>query len=252
MSFNFSELQQKADRVIHNADEAVRGLSRLATDSNPVQIQLYDQDGNLITHNVETIPMQQAKVDSFIANARGEYPVVNAFNWTKDPSLGGTHLWYDDGGAGGTASFGTKRAKDATDVSLGLLQEYNYHPSNIQIQPVTYTSASNPMQFAFPVAIGLSLFKLSGYVTFQYFYRYISHSGQLPDMSFLDDANTWTDGKWHFQRHIILATANPYKAWWLATPTLPPNSSLTIEVCCIQAILGKPENIDRYVDPITL
>jgi len=32
---------------------------------------------------------------------------------------------------------------------------------------------------------------------------------------------------------------------------LPPNSSLTIEVACMQAIAGTPENIDKYIDSIT-
>ncbi len=76
-AFDFSTLQQKADNTLHNADEAIRKLSDLAVSPNPVQIQLYDQNGNLITHNVETIPMQQAKVDGFIANARKEFGSVN-------------------------------------------------------------------------------------------------------------------------------------------------------------------------------
>ena len=84
MGINSAELQQKVNQLISNADEAIRGLTKLATDDNPVKIQIYDKNGNLITHNVETIPMQQKKVDSFIQGARGEFPapdnlILNSF-----------------------------------------------------------------------------------------------------------------------------------------------------------------------------
>jgi hypothetical protein len=69
MALNLEELQQKVDRVLSNSDEAVRALTKLATDTNPVPIQIYDINGNLQTYEVETIPMQQQKIDSFITGA---------------------------------------------------------------------------------------------------------------------------------------------------------------------------------------
>jgi hypothetical protein len=194
------------------------------------------------------------QVSTFIASARSRFPVVNVFPWSRNfgytqdydsnpPSPRGCYLWISNGNASVN--------KVSDDVSNGLLQGYRYHPPGIRILEVSYSSNNIEAHFAFPIAVGPSLFSLSGKVTFQFFYRYVSHTGDLPDMPFLDDANSWTDGKWHFQRRVINATAEPYKAWWIFVPILPPNSSLTIEVACMQAIAGTPENIDKYVDPIT-
>jgi len=223
-------------------------VERMATQSDKWDQQVKD----LVNYG-------KSQIDGFIAGARGEFPVINLFPFTRDfgytqdydsniPSPKGIYFWI----ANGSIQLNKVRSKTPDDVANGLLQEYNYQPlGTIRILKVTYSSNSEPAQFAFPVAIGPQLFMLSGLITFQFFYRYISHSGNLPDMSSLDDSNTWTDGKWHFQRKTVDMTGNLYKAYWLFTPTLPADSSLTIEVACIQAIAGKPSKIDRYVDPIT-
>ncbi len=73
MSLDLTKLQQTADAAFKNAYEATKSLTRLATDTSPVPIQVYDENGNLQTYEVETIPMQKQKIDDFIAGARGEF-----------------------------------------------------------------------------------------------------------------------------------------------------------------------------------
>ena len=65
-TFNFSELQQKADRVIHNADELVRKwMEFIAAPAGTVTLEYYDRNGNL---QMVTFSNRNKLVQDFIAN----------------------------------------------------------------------------------------------------------------------------------------------------------------------------------------
>ncbi len=66
MVLNLAELQQKADRVIHNADEFVRKWTEfLAAPAGNVTLKYYDRNGNLKT---VTFSNRNKLVQDFIAN----------------------------------------------------------------------------------------------------------------------------------------------------------------------------------------
>ena len=65
-TFNFSELQQKADRNIHNWDEAIRKwVDFLTAPAGDTTIEYYDPNGNLIQTSV---PNRNKLVQDFIAD----------------------------------------------------------------------------------------------------------------------------------------------------------------------------------------
>jgi len=67
MALNLAELQQKADRVIHNADEFVRKwIEFISAPAGNVTLEYYDQNGNLQT---VSFPNRNKLVQDFIANA---------------------------------------------------------------------------------------------------------------------------------------------------------------------------------------
>ena len=67
MALNLTELQQKADRVIHNADEFVRRWTEfLSAPAGTVTMEYYDPNGNLQT---VTFDNRNKLVQDFIANA---------------------------------------------------------------------------------------------------------------------------------------------------------------------------------------
>jgi len=66
MSFNFAELQQKANRVIHNSDEFVRKwVEFISAPAGNINLEYYDQNGNLRT---VSFPNRNKLVQDFIAN----------------------------------------------------------------------------------------------------------------------------------------------------------------------------------------
>jgi len=67
MSFNFAELQQKANRVIHNSDEFVRKwVEFISAPAGNINLEYYDQNGNLRTVSFSN---RNKLVQDFIANA---------------------------------------------------------------------------------------------------------------------------------------------------------------------------------------
>ena len=79
MTFNFSELQQKIDRLLYNIAEQNRRAYQLFYDPTPRDVELpqLDENGNLTTIRIPNRAKIKAEVDSFISRARGEYPLVN-------------------------------------------------------------------------------------------------------------------------------------------------------------------------------
>lgn len=66
MALNLAELQQKADRVIHNADEFVRKwMEFIAAPAGTVTLEYYDRNGNLKTVSFSN---RNKLVQDFIAN----------------------------------------------------------------------------------------------------------------------------------------------------------------------------------------
>jgi len=67
MSFNLAELQQKVDRVIHNADEFIRKwIEFISAPAGDVSIEYYDKNGQLRTN---TFANRNKLIQDFIANA---------------------------------------------------------------------------------------------------------------------------------------------------------------------------------------
>ena len=79
MTFNFAELQQKVDRLLHNIAEQNRRAYQLFYDPTPQDVELpqLDENGSLITVKIPNRAKIKAEVDSFISGARKEYPFVN-------------------------------------------------------------------------------------------------------------------------------------------------------------------------------
>jgi len=86
MTFNFSELQQKMDRLLYNIAEQNRKAYQLFYDPTPRDVQLpqLDENGNLITVTIPNRAKIKAEVASFISGARSEFGAVNII---PDPYL---------------------------------------------------------------------------------------------------------------------------------------------------------------------
>ncbi len=68
MALNLAELQQKADRVIHNADEVIRKWRDLTiAPPQDVTVEYYDRNGNLVR---ETIPNYRKQLDQLLLDKR--------------------------------------------------------------------------------------------------------------------------------------------------------------------------------------
>jgi len=60
----------------------------------------------------------------------------------------------------------------------------------------------------------------------------------------------WRDGNWHRFRVVSNMTNNTYKSIWPIILSIPPHSSITVEIALFMIIPGVHDNVDDYIEPI--